>query len=199
MELGTRNRTLFSGRDGGAGKALLRGLVAAASWISLSMPAAAAGERHNQVIYYPETKAYYELVSFPITDPGYTWAGAAEVARERMFHGIHGRLAVVRQPGLHRFLMTTFMPDAPAWIGLVYHCGLRQLVWSTGEVEARGGFQAWDARWDQSAGAGCSAKPGRSDYMPIAYTPVYHGFRWMAKGAAKVYYKFFVEYPTGQP
>jgi hypothetical protein len=128
---------------------------------------------------------------------GVTWETAAAEAKSRSYKGARGGLAVVDTIEVHEFLERTFHPSDWIWIGLRYACATRTLLWADGKVW-KPGFSAWDANWKQDIYA-CSSGDQATDFMPIAYSPVEKGFRWIGKGRHKGYYGYFVEYAVVQP
>lgn len=177
-----------------------------ALFVLFLLPAAATARPvFDKPMYDPASKSYFELHKVTRQEnpgaeiPELPLDKAEHYASQRMFKGVRGRLAVVKSNETHLFLMQNFRPDQAAWIGLKYHCKLRQLRWVNGEQVTRNSFQPWDAEWDQSGNAGCIKGPGQADWMSVSYSPVQTGFRWVMKGARKHYVMYFVEYPTGQP
>lgn len=179
-------------------------VIAIVSGIQLASAAALV----NKPVYDRGSKSYFELVDASDMIKGYganegpTWSQANDLAREREYKGVHGRLAVVQSVETHFFLERTFEPDSESWIGLRLWCTRRTLQWSDGQDLKPGSFAAWDKNWNQDvytcSGAG-SSSAGMMIYAPIAYTRVSYGFRWIAKGSGKRFHYFFVEYPTGHP
>ena len=166
----------------------------------LVAPLSADAATYGKIVYHPASKRSFELVKVSRAEsksyiPEFNWQEADAAARVRVHKGAKGRLAVVDSPEIHSFLLENFQPDNYTFIGLRYFCKLRKLMWSSGKSLDRGQFQAWHANWDQSDGAGCVKGGGEADWMPVAYTPVGEGFRWIAKGARKKYYAYIVEYP----
>lgn len=174
-----------------------------AALLCVASGAQAQGVVYNKPMYDPASKSYFELVKVPkeLNPGGYIPAlpfdKAMVAASGRSFKGTKGRLAVIRSHETHMFIMQNFRADEEFWIGLRYFCKQRQLRWVTGEVWSKGQFAAWDTNWDHSDNAGCVKNVGEADWMPVAYKPVQQGFRWMARGAKKIYVAFLVEYPTG--
>src|SRR5690606_15702814 len=123
------------------------------------------------------------------------WAEANEFASKRVFKGVKGRLASIKKPETHTFILMNLPPADRTWIGLRYFCNNRKLGRVNGEPFKPGDFKAWAPEWDRSAGVGCQER----GYMPVAYLPVSDGFRWFAIGGLKLYRDLLVEYPTGKP
>jgi hypothetical protein len=167
--------------------------------------AVAVGEPvFGRPIYDPNTKSYFELVQVPFRNYNgryeCSWGDADKLARQRVYKGVHGRLAVVKSEETHEFLLQKFdVPQAEVWIGLRYWCSIRQLQYTDGTIWKRGMFSAWDQRWDQSGVTPCAEwiTDKKQQYMPVAYSKRENGFRWIAKEWHKFYEIFFVEYPTG--
>jgi len=163
----------------------------------------------NTPIYDPGSKRYFALMESH--DPnnlnsGRNWEQDSAAANALEFKGVHGRLAVVDSLEVHQFLERTFRPREYIWIGLRYLCGPRKFQTSDGKTFTSFAFQAWDQAWladkaAQRATGVCVADSMRMTnlIMPVAYTPVSEGFRWIGKGWAKGYVGYFVEYPTGHP
>lgn len=155
----------------------------------------------NKPIYDPASKSYFELVRLTKADeskryvPSMNWAEANEFASKRVFKGVKGRLAIIKSADTHSFILMNLRPADFTWIGLRYFCKGQKLVWSNGESFKPNDFKAWAPAWDQSAGVGCQER----SYMPVAYTATKEGFRWIAKGGAKLYRDLLIEYPTGKP
>ena len=114
-------------------------------------PPVAAKPLYDEPVYFPERKAYFELVRIP---PGYSnrgpgapaanWQNTRKLAAQRVYRGLRGRLAVVDSPELSAFLRKTFDPRGNAWIGLRYFCQLGRLVGSTAEVGSRTAGESHD-------------------------------------------------------
>lgn len=160
---------------------------------------------YGKPIYDPASKSYFELVKItrqqaPHGDsPALPFDKVVPLAAARVFKDTPGRLAIVRSSETHVFILQNLRPSIVAWIGLRYMCKQRQLLWINGERLTKGQFAPWHDNWDQSGTAGCVRGKGETDWMPIAYTGVGEGFRWIAKGGKKVYKEYIVEYPTGKP
>ena len=143
-------------------------------------------------IYNPETKSYFELrVDLPKPP---NWNTAARYARTKVFKGVRGRLAVVKDLQTHSFLQANFEIREEAWIGLRYFCSFRKLVWADGTEQPRTALKMWSKKWYRT-----DVRCGKQNiqYMPIYYLPNAKGFRWQASGPAKYFVSYFVEYPTG--
>src|SRR6185437_1006304 len=160
------------------------------------------GVIYDKPIYDPDSKRYFALIWAHDPANNYlptTWGTAYNQALTREYKGVRGRLAIVDTLEVHSFLERTFHPNVDAWIGLRYWCGGKMLQWADGKTWAKGGFQAWDANWKQDVYA-CNSGDGKGkEYMPIAYSAVDQGFRWIGKGWHKGYFAYFVEFPTGEP
>lgn len=160
-----------------------------------ALPRPAGAATNFLPVYNPASKSYFELVT--LQSP-LAWIHAAEAARMRVFKGVHGRLAIVRNIDTHDFLERTFHPNVPTWIGLRYWCRAHVLQWADGEIDKAGSFGAWDKNWKQDI-YDCPVGGPATDYMAVAYSPIEDGFRWIGKGWTKVYSAYFTEYPTGHP
>lgn len=151
-------------------------------------------------VYEPVTKKYYALIwAHNPKDVylGVTWETADALAKAREYKGARGRLAIVDTVEVHQFLERTFHPDEPTWIGLRYACSTRTLWWADGR-KWKPGFQAWDANWRQDVYACKSGDPAK-DFMPVAYSAIDKGFKWIGKGKNKQFNGYFIEFPTGAP
>lgn len=162
---------------------------------------------YDKPVYDPASKSYFEMVLVTRANsnhyiPEISWGQAYQLAKQRSYNGVRGRLAVVKSEATHEFLAKIFQPNNFAWIGLRYWCSTHKLQFSDGSFWTRGMFRAWNAKWDQSAVKDpcweyhSYRKP---QYMPVAYQPLNDGFLWIAKEWHKLYYAYFVEYPTGEP
>jgi hypothetical protein len=170
--------------------------------------AMADGPLYNTPVFDPETGNYYALVDVHDRQEsqfhtGYVWEEAYRDAQRTTFKGVRGRLAVVSSLHVHEFLELTFRPNTPAWIGLRYICQSRTLEDSAGRSFNRVSFRAW-ARWWHQDPFICVINPAThhlepGDFMPVAYSPIDKGFRWIGKGKNKGYDAYFIEYPTGTP
>lgn len=159
---------------------------------------------HAEPVYDPSAKSYFDLVDSRDlkanpNDDGRPWLTASALAKARVYKGVHGRLAIVKTVATHDFLERTFHPNNYTWIGLRYWCATRKLELSDGEVVTHLSFAAWDKNWNQDIYACHTSYPPGPDYMPIAYSPIQDGFRWIGKGRNKHYWYYLVEYPTGHP
>jgi len=189
-------------------------LAAAVTLFALSANRASAEMLLNEPVYNPDTKSYFELYAPDEKKVrehediyGLSWRVASKIAVKRVFHGVKGRLAVVKTRAVSEFLKETFKPDIEAWIGLRYWCKFHRLQWVDGEVWKPGEFSLWGKIWDQAA-----INPNQKDAGEAHCTsesPTYHlgvhywrrewGFYWNANGYDKHFNLMFVEYPTGKP
>jgi len=160
-----------------------------------------AKELINTPVYNPVTKSYFELV---VIGPGYSirgnapeahWSIAYKLAKSRRFHGVRGRLAVIKDAKTNAFLRDTFHLRRKAWFGLRYWCSVRKLQWVTREFHTRRDYNNWDNPWDESAN-GCNSST--APYLAAAYLPFKDGFRWFVHTTVKEYTRMFVEYQTGK-
>jgi hypothetical protein len=153
----------------------------------------------SEPVYNPATKSYFALVwddenAANPEDQGLTWGEAYQRAKQRLFKGAQGRLAIINSLETHEFLINHFRPQAEAWIGVRYFCKARILERSDGVQMTRQTFQAWAPNWR----AGYACANDQQEYMPV-YLSVASGFRWLGQGIAKRYHEYLVEFPTGTP
>lgn len=181
-------------------------MAALAALACLIAPARSA-EPFDTPVYDPGAKSYFALIDGrqhkARYHTGFEWVEADQDARTREYKGVRGRLALVATADIHSFLLRTFEPTAPAWIGLRYDCATRTIK-DAGDHRVNTGFAAWDAQWNQDPTIVCIINPYTHQleppaYAPIAYLPVAQGFRWVAKGPHKGYDYYFIEFPTGKP
>lgn len=134
--------------------------------------------------------------------PELDYRQAMQYAAGRAFKGAKGRLAIIKSQATHEFILQNLSPPTYTWIGLRFFCRQRELRWSNNETVKRGDWSAWHEKWDQGWATDCM-RTGHSEggipWLPVAYTGVGEGFRWIVKGAAKNYNYLLVEYPTGHP
>lgn len=149
-------------------------------------------------VYFPGTNSYYQL---RVEDTPVYWLVARKNAASQSLKGVRGRLAVIQDPDLHKFIKKKFKSRRAIWIGLRYWCGTRSLQWVTGEKHSPGMFNPWARQWFRTArtmcGSGTATKTG--SFMPVYYLPHGDGFLWQASGPAKGFKSYLVEYPTGAP
>ncbi|HUN49734.1 MAG TPA: hypothetical protein VMU42_01395, partial [Candidatus Sulfotelmatobacter sp.] len=101
-------------------------------------------------VYDSASKSYFEMVDGShgmvkgtgVDSEGPNWGEAEKFAASRVFKGVHGRLAVVKDLEIHEFLMRTFQPKTFVWFGLRYLCS-KQLQDSTGALLNKNSFMAW--------------------------------------------------------
>ena len=153
-------------------------------------------------VYNPQTKSYFQLRADNYA--GY-WKDARDLARNQVFYGTRGRLAVVDSEQAHHFLLLHFNKTREeTWIGMYLDCKSQKLFWSTGKPVSRAGFNAWHAQWYRNPQIVCSNRGFQGygtdkQFMPVYYTQLKNGFRWQASGPAKGFKSYFVEFPTGGP
>lgn len=179
--------------------ALLLSLAAA---VAAAAPASAKA-LYNTPVYHAETKSYFELVPVPVgysmrdkSSPETDWTHAMRFAAGRMFKDTRGRLAVIRSQETNDFVVRTFDPPQSAWFGLRFYCSVRKLIWVTGEIHPPNGYKNWGASWQAPGDTPCA--PGQQ-WAPIALARKDVGWRWEARGQAKEFFYYVVEYPTGKP
>lgn len=174
-------------------------------WALAGAPAIAKPLLDTPVLH-KDSGSYFELVRVQGKIPGRSankksapWEGVNRIARQRIYMGRRGRLAVVRSRKINNFLRDTFKPTRSTWIGLRYYCLQRRFVWVTGDVLRPGQYRNFGRVWN----AGTAEPSGQRDYKctgtsrpwPVHYWGVQFGFRWNANGSAKYFRFFFVEYP----
>jgi len=177
----------------------LAGLARAQEALDTGTPL--AGNR-DLVKYDPETKSYFEWRHLGSTAYGHgqgpNWSEARDIAASSRYHGVAGRLAIVRNVDTHEFLLKNFNPPGEAWIGLQYMCGSRQSVWIDGTVLGKADFAAWDlSQWYRNDNITCTT--AHIPWMGVYYLPRNQFFRWQATGSAKRFRDLIIEYPTGKP
>lgn len=184
----------------------MRGEFAALAALACLIAPARGAEPFDTPVYDPGSKSYFALIDGRTHKAqyhtGFEWIEAYEDAKTREYKGGRGRLAIISTPEIHSFLLRTFEPKAPAWIGFRYDCAAKQLKDSMGRTAASG-FAAWDgAGWNKDPTVVCIINPYTHTLEPpayagIAYSPVSRGFRWIGLGPRKGYDYYFIEFPTG--
>ena len=167
----------------------------------------AGKERYNKPIYNPETKSYFENYNPApdlVYDPDYIydWLQSKVIAEGRTFHGVRGRLAVVKNKETNDFIVKHFKPDNGTWIGLEYMCDDRILRWSTGEIWPLSGYQNWGRPWNiegTSPYGRVRSSCTSLNPMGVHYWGSEAGYKWNANGGAKKFGYMIIEYPTGKP
>jgi len=157
----------------------------------------------DQPVYNPATRSYFELATVKGRGyrPDFNWEEARAAARQRVWRGVHGHLAIVKSRQVHDFLRYTFRSSRSAWIGLRYMCAFNTLIWVNGDIQKRSGFSYWASEWYQGTLSRANDQPpcrGAGWYWPVYYENVSKGFRWVAKGKEKKFVAYFVEYNTGK-
>lgn len=156
---------------------------------------------YDTKVYNPATASYFELKR-----PGgdFNWNKANEYAERAHYKGVRGRLAVIKNKETQDFLVKTFRPTI-SWIGLKYYCRLNALQWVSGEFWPLTSYANWGTRWNVSGAspnaeglAGCDANDGHG-VRGVHMWGHEGNYKWNVNGPAKIFYDFFVEYPTGQP
>lgn len=142
--------------------------------------------------YHAPSDTYFQLVGDVVNRTGTgKWAYAVAKA-ERMEHkGRQGRLAVVDNADLHRWIVNTFDFEDQVWIGLRYWCAARMLVWANGREHPSSGFGAWRAIWYRDSWSQC--QKNQIPYMGVYYDG--NTYRWRATGPKKRFHYYLVEYP----
>ena len=160
----------------------------------------------DRPVYNPQTKSYFELVRVSAaegdvgiagTEAGMYWSSAQAAAQSRVFKGVHGRLAVVRDLPTTEWVEVTLQPPSVIWIGLRYVCNIRQLEWSDGTYFKRADWQIWDRHWYQGVGGFCQSQ--QSDWAGVTLVTSGQGVHWISWGFGKTFEYYLVEYPTGAP
>jgi hypothetical protein len=165
-------------------------------------------EKFNRPVYNPGTKSYFEYY-FPGTgflydsEKQYGWEEAEKIATTRTFHGVRGRLAVIKTAETNKFIVDHLHPEDGAWIGLKYMCDLRTLRWVTGEFWPLDAYHNWGAVWNiegtSPKGRSRSACLGYMPWMGVHYWGSAANYKWNANGTGKRFGWMIIEYPTGKP
>jgi len=162
---------------------------------------------YNKPFYNPETKSYFENYSatngkYDI-EHRYNWEAAQRVAETRTYHGVRGRLAVIKTKETNDFIVKNLKPEDGTWFGLQYFCDLHALRWVTGEFWPLKAYQNWFRPWNvegtnprNQERAGCLSD---KRWMGVHYWGKNAGYKWNANGTAKEFWLMIVEYPTGKP
>ena len=160
----------------------------------------------TQPIYDPVSKSYFQLFN-DNKHPG-TWAAARVRAESKIYKRIRGRLAEVRNPEIHEFILNHFdikSERVDVWIGLRYWCKLRMLQWGRSKPfspSEPNQFRAWHAVWQRHPdlpGGVCGMTASSSaGYVPVHYRTLNGVTRWQASGIAKFFSYYLVEYPAGE-
>lgn len=153
--------------------------------------------------YNPTTQSYFALVDvFPAE--GFVWEKARVLARERVYKGARGRLAIVRDRETDSFLVERFSPhlEHPAVIGLRYWCRNRKFQWVDGSVQPNKNFGVWHVPWYRTPADSCGSLPPES-YMGVHYeaprSSMTGAMSLRAVGPQKGFFAYIVEFPTGEP
>ena len=159
----------------------------------------------EKIVYDPVSKSYFQLHTFTISetkDPRRvgSWTTAQLLASSLSFKGVPGRLAIVRTPEVHDFLLRNFpgFRSDDAWIGMKVNCKSMKAYWSDGTPVDEQQFTAWDLGHWYRTDINCMTNQALG-WMPVYYKPPRDGFRWQAAGPAKAFRHMFIEYPTGKP
>jgi hypothetical protein len=162
-------------------------------------------DRFNKPIYNPETKSYFEYFITAQAlgrSADYWWGEAKQLAQTRSFHGVRGRLAIVKTKETNDFIVKHFRPENGTWIGLQYLCHINELRWADGEFWPRTGYQNWYQPWNiqgPSPRGGELYRCAGTDAMGVHYWGQEGGYKWNANHPAKKFYNMILEYPTGKP
>ncbi len=167
------------------------------------------GSLYNKPVYNAATGSYFELF-FPDkavaksmdTARSFTWTEATEIARGQFYKGTRGRLALVENRQTNDFLIETFRPSHPAWIGLRFRCDVRALQWVTGKIWPLTSYANWGPVWNVAGSK--PYDPGRINCgrgggaLPVHYWGRAGSYKWNANGDRQRFSLMFVEFPTGR-
>jgi len=163
---------------------------------------------YGKPLYFEPNDTYYELVSIrgqyaklnetlkTVFNNTTDWNTARKIARQRLYKGRRGRLAVVKSKAINDFLRDSFKLDVVAWIGLRYICKYNKFMWVTGEVMKPGDYRNFGRVWN-TWGANGDNKTTVPNWrncfggsMPVHYWPLiksdqwgHQGFRWTGVSA----------------
>lgn len=141
----------------------------------------------------PRTGSYFEL-RINRVNHGY-WGYAKKQASSRSYKGRRGRLAVIKDAETLEFLREHFRVNRPTWIGLMFYCKYRKLMWVTGEIQPLHVPGLWAPRWYRNPQIRCTTE--RISSMPVFLTPEEHGPVFLqASGPSKSFHSFMIEYPA---
>ena len=187
-------RFIMAGRQSGCG-VLFRGLIVLMAIAQQGVPldAARSETKYSKIVLNPSTNTSFQFVLHDLHDSK-NWEEARRLAAKLTYKNVQGRLAVVTDPQINRFLYQTFKPKTETWIGLRYFCGFGKSLWVDGNVLSRASFNNWARVWYRNQKITCNSQRGAFEYMPVYYTPLERGFRWQASGPQKKFYSYFVEY-----
>ncbi|WP_404379878.1 C-type lectin domain-containing protein [Caenispirillum salinarum] len=160
-------------------------------------PALGAKEIMVGPFYNPHTKSYFAYVDMNIMG-GAAWRGVRKAAARKTYHGVPGRLAVVKDRQTHDWLREKFgdVIDKETWIGLRYFCGARKLMWVDGTIMDRSPPGLWHPQWHRTW---IMCGRVRMEYMPVYYVGGGMQMVWQASGIDKFQISYLVEFPTGKP
>jgi hypothetical protein len=143
-------------------------------------------------VYNGATKSYFQLVTVPARRVA-RWNRARARARQMVFNGVRGRLAVVDSAEIMAFVRDNFEVAEPTWVGARFFCGPRKLLWENAKIQDRGDYARWHRRWASSARQ-CS----KVRYMPLFLTAEREGFYWRASEPRQGLRYALVEFATGK-
>ena len=159
----------------------------------------------EKIVYDPASKSYFQLHSFSLSESrggeaNGNWNDAQRVANNLSFKGVSGRLAIVKTPEVHDFLLRNFRSIGAnvAWIGMKVDCKSMKAYWTDGTPVDKQAFNAWDLKRWYRTNVNCMQNTSIA-WMGVYYEPAEDGFRWQASGPQKAFRHMFVEYPTGKP
>jgi hypothetical protein len=157
--------------------------------------------KQSKPFYNPASKSYFQLFDDNI-HPGH-WQAARERATQKVFKGVHGRLAVIDSQETHNFVMQHFgltWRDASVWIGLRYWCSVRMLQWEGSRPfppSEPGAFSLWHTPWSRLGDDAClSGESRKAGFSPVYYRNIAGVVRWQAVAAAKYFDLYLVEFVT---
>ncbi len=173
----------------------------------------------DKKIFNPENGNYYQLVdvrtskiniNLTFSRYGVTWGGASRLANQLKYKNVQGRLVKDNSPELDTFLRQTFRPSTYTWIGIRYKCSDRKLYYIDEEPLTPNSFTFWSpVDWSSDRVHNATGRPSNIE-KPVCYGRIkYHGAYmtigdidrapyWALVVDDKVWYAFFVEYPTGE-
>ena len=165
--------------------------------------------KYNKPIYNPETKSYfenYDLYRDPNNPYGvyfaFEWPLAKQWAESRVFHGVRGRLAVIKSREVQEFIAKKLQPDDGAWFGLSFRCDSRSLWWVTGENWPLSAYQNWNRPWNVEGTTWKNANHAQcppNEVAGVHYWGAATGYKWNVNGPHKGFHYLIIEYTTGKP
>lgn len=166
-------------------------ILAFAASVALAGGASAGELKSHGIIYNKATKSYFELRD-DLKGWNAQWPGAAETAQRHAFHGVSGRLAVVRDQATMNFIRKNFDVRGDIWIGARYFCSFNKLVWVNGEIQKQTDYSKWAAQWHRT-----NIRCPNVSWMPVYLRWFRNDTFWQASGPGKAFTRYLIEYPTG--